>query len=130
MGHGTGCSDLLRCLGQLNDYVWAEVLLPKLIADKTAGAVAVSCSSLRRLCHGSVRKLNLTALGNSSSTAITVQHHLAALHQHFPECSSVKVSLVLDSSYLMAPAVVEGLSRQVATAACVGVMNGALGLAS
>jgi hypothetical protein len=102
---------------QLNDDVWAQVLLPKLIADQAAGAVAASCSSLRKLCHGTVRKLNLKAFGSTCSNAITVQHHLAALHQHFPDCSTVKMALGTDSSYLLAPAIVEGLSRQVATAA-------------
>jgi hypothetical protein len=106
-------SALLRCLERLNHDVWADVLLPKLIADQTAGAVAASCSALRRLCHGSVRKLNLTPLGSSSSAAITVQQHLAKLHQHFSDCSTVKMAMVQESSYLIAPAIVEGLSRQV-----------------
>ena len=117
MAYGTGGSALLRCLEQLNDDVWAEVLLPKLLADQTAGAAAASCSTLRRLCHGTVKKLNLTALGSSCSDGVTVQHHLEALHQHFPSCSAVKMAVHLETSYLMAPAMLERLSRQVALSA-------------
>lgn len=104
-----GTSALIRCLQQLDDDVWAEVLLPKLVKDKSAAAVAASCSTLRKLCHGSVRKLNLIAVGCSS--AMTGRRQFAALHQHFPDCTTVKVALSGDSSYLIAPAILEGLSR-------------------
>ena len=105
-----GSSHFLICLQHLNDDAWAEVLLPKLIKAKSASAVAASCWALRKLCHGSVRTLKLAAVGNSGSSG-TVKRHLAALHQRFPDCAAVRLALAQDSCYLLAPAIVGGISR-------------------
>jgi hypothetical protein len=42
-------SALLRCLSSLDVHAWGQVLLPKLIAQGSAQAVASTCSQLRDL---------------------------------------------------------------------------------
>lgn len=53
-------SPLLSCLSQLNDDVFTSYLLPKLIEQGSAGAVALTCSQARRLCQDSIQHLDLT----------------------------------------------------------------------
>jgi hypothetical protein len=53
-------SPLLRCLSQLNDDEFTSYLLPKLIEQGSAAAVARTCSQLCELCQDSVQHLDLT----------------------------------------------------------------------
>jgi len=106
-------SALLNCLEELHGDVWAEVLLPKLRADKSAGNLALTCSCLRDMCQQSQRQLDLSSISNSSSRSRSAVETaaLGALAQHFPHCTLVKITLEQDGSYLSIPAVVNALAR-------------------
>jgi hypothetical protein len=104
-------SALLHCLEQLNDEVWGTLLLPKLQADKSAGAVALTCSRFRKLCQSNQGKLDLISLCNSSSSTSHVKASTAPLPQHFPNCSHVRLRLESNSSYLIVPCISVALAR-------------------
>jgi hypothetical protein len=55
-------SALLQCQAQLDSDTWVEVLQPKLIDNGSAGNVALTCTQLRTLCHGSRQQLKLHTL--------------------------------------------------------------------
>lgn len=82
---------LLCCLSQLNDDVFSSYLLPKLIEQGSAGAVAFTCSQLRRLCQSSTQHLDLSAqpLHDSPCNNPALAKQLVAA---FPQCSSLKVA--------------------------------------
>lgn len=88
MMHQTS-SPLLQCLEQVNDDVWEQILLPKLRQQGSAGAVALSCTQLRRLCQHSIETLNLTNMTSSSTNAQQLACHAAAVATHFPKCRRV-----------------------------------------
>jgi hypothetical protein len=92
-----GQSPLLRCLPQLNDDVFASYLLPKLIEQGSVGAMALTCSQLRRLCQSSTQHLDLSAqpLQDSPCDNPALAQQLIAA---FPHCTSLKVAW--DSSSL------------------------------
>jgi hypothetical protein len=46
---------LLRCLSRLDVDTWAQVLLPKLIAQGSARDITLTCSELRDLCFGAAQ---------------------------------------------------------------------------
>jgi hypothetical protein len=102
-------SPLLRCLTQLNDEVWTEILLPKLLADGSAPAAALTCSRLRQLCQRSRQQLKLTSLGSADKA--TVRRWTEQLPQRFPACSFV-VMKHCEQSCPAAPVIVGVLSRQ------------------
>lgn len=114
-------SPLLRCLGQLNDDVWTEILLQKLLVDGSAPAVALTCSRMRQLCQHSRQQLKLTSL-DSADTA-TVRRWTEQLPQRFPACSSAVMKLCEIESFPTAPVIVDVLSRQVLLKS-VGLMHG------
>jgi hypothetical protein len=97
---------------KLDSDIWADVLLPMLRKNKSAAAVAASCSTLRKLCQGAVRHLIFTPATRSGDLA-TVKRNVAALHQHFSALKGVGIALARDDVYVLAPAIMEGLSRQV-----------------
>jgi hypothetical protein len=107
-----GTSRFVHCMKKLNADIWADVLLPMLRKDKSAAAVAASCSTLRKLCQGAVRHLIFTPAARSGDLA-TVKRNVAALHQHFSALKGVGIALARDDLYVLAPAIMEGLSRQV-----------------
>lgn len=57
-------SALLHCLASLGAETFASVLLPKLVKQRSAHAVALTCTQLRDLSHGSVQRLDLTHVLN------------------------------------------------------------------
>jgi hypothetical protein len=103
-------SHLLRCLAQLNDDVCELILLPKLLADSSARAAALTCSRLRQLCQHNRKQLNLTSLHRADTA--TVRRWMEQLPQRFPACSSVVIRLE-EQSYPTAPIIVDVMSRQV-----------------
>lgn len=98
---------LLSLLDQCPD-VWSRVLLPKLVADKSAGNCALACSRLRQLCQDSQQQLNLASLDGSS---LDGSSNFDVLPQHFPHCTTVKFTLGSERSYSAAPALIDALSR-------------------
>ena len=116
MSH-TSDSPLLRCLAQLNDDVWEDILL----ADGSAPAAALTCSRLRQLCQRSRQQLELTSL-DSADTA-SVRRWTEQLPQRFPACSSAVMKLCEIDSFPTAPVIVDVLSRQVPLKS-VGLMHG------
>jgi hypothetical protein len=103
-------SALLTCLEQLNDDVWTELLLPKLLADGSAPAAALTCSRLRQLCQRSRQQLKLTLLDNTDTA--TVRRWTEQLPQGFPACTSVVMKLCAHIC-ATAPVIVDVMSRQV-----------------
>jgi hypothetical protein len=65
--------------------VWSGVLLPKLVAAKSAGNCALTCSRLRQLCQGSQQQLNLARL--DSTEGIAACWAFDALPERFTSCN-------------------------------------------
>jgi len=103
-------SPFLSCLDQLNDDVWSSVLFPKLAAAKSAANVALVCSRLRHLCHGNCLTLNLLPLASSSDPSVAVAWTDAAV-EHFPNVTTVKLSILEDASYVVTPSLMSALAR-------------------
>lgn len=82
---------LLQC----HPDVWAQVLLPKLVAQGSAGSVALTCSRLRDVCYSSVQQLNVVVVHESmlAYTFRTVRSWGLSLQAHFPGCTSISVGL-------------------------------------
>ena len=90
--------NLLRCLSSLGVDTWAQVLLPKLIADKSALAAASTCRQLRDLCFGSVRHINLSTVQDSGDTS-KVEYWMQPIPQHFKNITSVQLLFHEETSY-------------------------------
>lgn len=90
----------------------AVPLLPLLIADGSAAAVALTCSSLRRLVHGSRQRLDLTSLSRHDDPN-QVAAWAAEAAQHFPACTAVKCAVLQDSDFLLVQNIMPALARQV-----------------
>jgi hypothetical protein len=85
---------LLQCLSSLGAETFAGVLLPKLARQRSAGDVALTCSQLRDLCHGSVQRLDLTqALKQDRIYPVMLEEWMQSLPQHFSNCTSVGLRL-------------------------------------
>jgi hypothetical protein len=82
-------SPFLRCLSQLNDDVLQAFLLPKLVQQGSAGAVALSCSQLRRLCQHNVQHLDLTKQLHDVDNLCHSPELARQLVTAFPNCTSV-----------------------------------------
>lgn len=102
-------SPLLKCLEQLNDDVWRQILLPKLAENKSQADVALTCSSLRTLCQQVQERLSLAALNDSEPPRVA--EWLNASVGHFPAMKLVKLKAHQESSYLAIPAMLPALSR-------------------
>jgi hypothetical protein len=102
-------SALLHCLSQLNTDAWAQVLLPKLVDQGSAAAVALSCSQLRDLCYSSRQSLKLGALLDSTDSW-GLRSELQNLPANFPNCSSVSLELKSDTCYNSMPCVLPALA--------------------
>ena len=110
---GSSQSELLRCLSQLNDDVWSEVLLPKLLEQGSAANMALSCMQLRDMCHRNRQRLNLGRL-HTSSDPQAVQDWTANLAEHFPACRHIQFVLKGTAGYQIMPFVLPAIAR------CVG----------
>lgn len=97
-------SALLACLEQLDDDIWSCVLLPKLVADKSASAVCLTCSRLRQLSQTNKMRLDLSLVASRDT------QYLAAVPSHFHSCTTVLMALRDDSSYVLAPAIAQAAS--------------------
>lgn len=95
---GNQGSALLRCLSQLHDDAWAQVLLPKLIAQGSAQAVAGICSQLRDLCFGGVHSLDLSSLQDSSDTS-NLEAWVQPIPSHFKHVTTVELLFCEEPSY-------------------------------
>jgi hypothetical protein len=94
----TEVSPLLCCLSQLNDDVFTSYLLPKLIEQGSAGAVALTCRHLCELCQDSVQHLDLTKQlphGNPCLDPELARQLVAA----FSSCTSLEVTWQSHSCY-------------------------------
>jgi hypothetical protein len=98
-------------LEKLNDDVWQQILLPKLQEQGSAGAVALSCTQLRRLCQHSIDTLNLTNMAISPTSTQQLACHTAAAATHFPNCRTVFLCAHEEASYWQLPVVLSLLSR-------------------
>jgi hypothetical protein len=105
-------SALLRCLSQLNSDAWAQVLLPKLVEQGSADKVALTCRQLRDLSFSSIQKLDLCDPHNSPSNS-QLGLWMEALPTHFPDCTTVTVTLCSEGSYHAMPYVLPALARLV-----------------
>jgi hypothetical protein len=108
-------SALLRCLSSLDVDTWAQVLLPKLVAQGSAGAVALTCSQLRDLCFGAVQHINLSSVRDSELS--DVEYWTQSIHQHFNNVTTVRLLVIDDASYHTAPYLLPALARWVAHSA-------------
>lgn len=90
----------------------AQCLLPLLLADGSAAAVALTCSSLRRLVHGSQQRLDLTSLSRQDDPNQVAAWAVEA-GQHFPACTTVKCAILQESDFLLVQNILPALARQV-----------------
>jgi hypothetical protein len=87
-------------------------LLPLLVADGSAAAVALTCSSLRRLVHAQQQRLDLSSLSRHDDPGQAAG--LAAdAGKHFPACTAVKCGVLQDSDFLLVQNILPALARQV-----------------
>jgi hypothetical protein len=105
-------SALLRCLSQLNTGTWAQVLLPKLVEQRSAADVALSCSQLRDLCYSSRQSLNLGALLYSTDPW-SLRAQVQTLPLHFPNCSAVSLDFTSNNCHHTMPCLLPELARWV-----------------
>ena len=82
-------SPFLSCLSQLNDDVLASFLLPRLMQQGSAGAAALSCSQLRRLCQPCVQHLDLTEELQDGDNPCHSPELAMQLLAAFPNCTSL-----------------------------------------
>jgi hypothetical protein len=101
---------LLCCLSEVGVDTCAQVFLPKLIADKSAKAVASTCSQLRDLCFGSVLHIDLSSVHNSSDTS-NVEYWVQPIPQHFKNITSVKLMFHEETSYHIMTYLLPALQR-------------------
>jgi hypothetical protein len=110
---------LLHCLSSLGAETFASVLLPKLVKQRSARSVALTCRQLRDLCHGSVQRLNLTkVLKHDSIDTRALENLLPSLPQHFSNCTSAQLWLRQGRSYYRLSYLLPGLAR--CAGGCVG----------
>jgi hypothetical protein len=86
-----------------------------LIADNSATNLAETCSQLRKLCHSSVKKLDLRPLLRDDVQPSDAQQWTQHLQEHFPGCSSVLLQVDEQDSYLAVSYMLPALAR------CVGL---------
>lgn len=79
------------------------------MSDKSAAAVALACTTLRDLCHGHLTQLNLSSISDSNTA--TVRAVTQPLSKHFPSCELVTLALNNANGYLIAPSIIDSLSR-------------------
>ena len=102
-------SALLQCLSQLDVDAWASVLLPKLVADGSAGSLAATCSQLRALCQSCVQRLDLQQLASPDNPG-HIYKWMQHLGERFTNCTCVDLPL-REGSHYEAPFVVSALAR-------------------
>jgi hypothetical protein len=106
-------SAFLRCLSQLDGAAWAQVLLPLLHKQGSAAAVALTCRTLRTLCHSNVQNLDLSSLHDSSDTD-ELEDTLRSLPSGcFSSCRSVQLLLEAETSYHSIPYLLPSIARWV-----------------
>jgi hypothetical protein len=93
-----GESPFLRCITLLKDDVLTRYLLPKLVEQGSAAAVALTCSRLRRLCQHSTLHLNLAKELEGADSPWRRPVLAERLVEAFPNCTSL--ACALDSSGL------------------------------
>lgn len=103
-------SPLLRCLAQLDGDSWAQVLLPLLQQQGSAPAVALTCQTLRALCHSNVQNLDLSSLHDSNDTD-QLEDALRSLPGHFSSCKTVQLLLEAEDSYHIMPYLLPSIAR-------------------
>ena len=92
-----GESALLCCLSQLNDDVLTAYLLPMLVEQGSAGAVALTCSQLRRLCQLSTQHLDLSKQLQDADNPCHDAKLARQLVAAFPNCTSLAFAWATDS---------------------------------
>jgi hypothetical protein len=80
----------LQCITLLNDDVLTAYLLPKLVEQGTAGAVAATCSQLRKLCQRSAHHLNLAKQLQDVDNPCHSPQLANQLVEAFPNCTSLE----------------------------------------
>jgi hypothetical protein len=108
----TQASALLHCLSQLNSDVWAQVLLPKLVEQGSAAAVALTCSQLRDLCYNSRQEIKVRLSHMVASVGLShLESCMQGVPAHFPNCTSVSLVLSGEQSYHAMPYTLPALAR-------------------
>lgn len=107
-----GASPLLTCLTKLNDDARAEVLLPKLIKQGSAKAVAATCTQLRDLCFRTVQTVKLADLHLIPDT-YSAEDWVAPLPEHFCNCTSLVAVLADEQDTPKLPRMLPGIARWV-----------------
>jgi len=100
----------LQLLDNLGEAAWAQVLLPKLYQNGSARRLALVCSQLRALVHGSTRQLDFSRLSHGHSAA-EVEAWTTSLQDRFPRCRSAALHITCEDSYLLAQTLVASLAR-------------------
>jgi hypothetical protein len=109
---GNQPSALLHCLSRLNSDVWVQVLLPKLVEQRSAEAVALTCSQLRDLCYSSIQSIDLRRLFQGVDHR-HIESWMQGLPLHFPNCTAVSLELRSEASYHTVLFILPALARWV-----------------
>lgn len=97
---------------QLSDGLWAQVLLPKLVRQGSAAAVALTCSQMRDLRYSSRQRVNLGGLLERTAVEpIYLKSWVQVLPAHFPNCSEVFLELGSNESFHGIPFLLPALAR-------------------
>jgi hypothetical protein len=106
-------SAFLQFLETLTEDTFCQTLLPILIQDGSAGNLAATCSQLRKLCHISIKRLNLCPLLCTNVQPSDAEKWTGSLREHFPDCSSVVMQVQEKGSYHAVNYMLPALARWV-----------------
>jgi hypothetical protein len=97
---------------QLSDGPWAQLLLPKLIRQGSAAAVALTCSQMRDLCYSSRQSVNLgRLLERTAYEPSNLMSWVQSLPAHFPNCSTVSFEIGQTNGFHGIPYILPALAR-------------------
>jgi hypothetical protein len=82
-----------------------------LVEDRSAGNLAATCSQLRKLCHSSIKWLDLRPLLVDDLQPSEAQKWTQHLQEHFPRCNLVVMHVQEKDSYHAVNYVLPALAR-------------------
>lgn len=107
----TDLAPIQQFLSRLNSDTWSQVLLPKLIKQASAGAVALTCSQLRDVMYHGVQQVDLSSLTGYTLNPAEAKWLVRFVPQRFPGCTSVQLHVDSKKACTVAGSVLPALKR-------------------